>query len=145
MRLKRKMGNRRGEGLSTCSVEGCERNCVGRRLCSMHYQRWRSTGEIGEADPIVRRGANAPRWVNGRYQDRRGYWRIYRPEHHGADVNGYVYEHRFVAEESLGRPLEPGEVVHHVNHDKSDNRAENLEVLTNSEHMRRHAAERAAT
>ncbi len=49
------------------------------------------------------------------------------------------HEHRQVAEESIGRPLVPGEVVHHRDGDKQNNAPENLEVLPNQgEHAKRH-------
>lgn len=40
------------------------------------------------------------------------------------------YEHRAVAARKLGRPLEEGEVVHHDNGDKRDNRSANIFVFS---------------
>ncbi len=53
-------------------------------------------------------------------------------------TNG-THVHRLVAEQILGRKLLPGEVVHHINSDKRDNRPENIMVFKNqAEHARWH-------
>lgn len=42
-------------------------------------------------------------------------------------------------EEHLGRYLTNKEIVHHINHEGLDNRIENLQLMTASEHMKLHA------
>lgn len=59
-------------------------------------------------------------------------------EHPNRTKNDYVLLHRVVMENHLGRLLNTNEVVHHKNENKKDNRIENLEVLTVSEHSRHH-------
>ena len=50
------------------------------------------------------------------------------------DGQTLYYEHRAIAAWRLGRPLRPGEVVHHVDGDKGNNHPENLQVLPSQRH-----------
>lgn len=45
------------------------------------------------------------------------------------------YFYRVLMEAHLGRPLKASEIVHHVNGDQSDDRLENLRLLTRAEHI----------
>ncbi|MFA5379442.1 MAG: HNH endonuclease [Dehalococcoidia bacterium] len=62
-----------------------------------------------------------------------GYVLIYQPEHHLSDVRGYVYEHRLVAEQKIGRPLIKGEMIHHIDGNAGNNHPDNLEVVSSHE------------
>lgn len=73
----------------------------------------------------------------GKYVDDKGYVRILRPEH-PANIKGYIYEHRALIEEYLGRYLKSWESVHHINEIKADNRLENLFLCSQQEHSAIH-------
>lgn len=93
------------------------------------------------------RGARNAAWTGGRFITSHGYVAVrVAPDHPHAwgasPTCRYAYEHILVAEATIGRALRHGEVVHHKNENKTDNRPENLEVLTASEHMREHADRR---
>lgn len=90
----------------------------------------------------ARGGQLGPRnhnWKGGRVVASNGYVLVRVGKGHPlADVRGYAYEHRLVAEEKIGRPLRDGEQVHHVDGDKTNNDPRNLDVVTLAEHRVEH-------
>lgn len=50
-----------------------------------------------------------------------------------------IDEHRFVMQNHLGRKLLQNECVHHINGNTRDNRLENLQIMTRSEHTKYHS------
>lgn len=88
------------------------------------------------------RGSHNSRWKGGRIICL-GYIQIHKPDHPNCNSLGYVLEHRLVIEEHLKRYLDKGEVVHHINNIRDDNRIENLILFTgNKEHRGWHKRKR---
>lgn len=71
-----------------------------------------------------------------------GYVCVYFPDHPKSNKDGYIMEHDLIMECLIGRHLKDDEVVHHKNKKRNDNRKENLELMTFSEHARLHMIER---
>ncbi len=121
-----------------CKIDGCSDPAESNDMCGKHDQRVRRYGDSN--------------YVTSKEQHRlacRAVW-----ENVPAKPTSYKkwlgrHEHRVVAERMLGRPLVKGEIVHHKDGNKHNNSPDNLEVMTQSEHMREHmdeliAARRAA-
>lgn len=78
-----------------------------------------------------------PCWKGGQIVDRDGYIQTWSPEHPWPR-KGYLREHIRVMEISIGRKILPTETVHHINHDRQDNRLENLSLMTRKDHSKLH-------
>jgi len=82
-------------------------------------------------------GERANNWKGGIMKMKNGYIYQRSPSHPNVTKNGYVYQHRLVMENHLKRILNKKEVVHHINGIKSDNRIENL-ILISSQSIHIH-------
>lgn len=125
----------------------CSAKCLGKS--QMRYPEGRSCVGCGEThfDPTDKycsrqcyesnRATNPlDRYHNGRpvIVDGGGYVRIYEPEHPNAFKSGRVLEHRWVMEQIVGRYLETDEHVHHIDHVRTNNDPDNLQLLSAREH-----------
>lgn len=76
-------------------------------------------------------------WKGGKSTDR-GYNLIYKPDHPQCNNRKYIRENRLIWEENNKAMLLPWIIVHHKNGIKTDNRIDNLELMTRSQHMKHH-------
>ena len=108
--------------LGRCKIEGCGKKAVGWHLCSKHYSKLKKFG-----DP---RGGYEVDGHSKQWQiNKDGYVYKFAPDSPHVGKNKILYQHRLVMAEHLGRLLRSGELVHHINGNKADNRIENLELF----------------
>lgn len=91
----------------------------------------KKTDELLFDNRSARRGEKSPTWKGGKTRSRKGYVVL----RNDGDV---IFEHRAIMEAHIGRKLTDDEVVHHINGDKTDNRLENLQLMTRGEHSTMH-------
>ena len=79
---------------------------------------------------------HSPRILNG-------YRVVYKPNHFGKPqkdtMPGFVYEHKFIMETFIGRPIAEDEVVHHKDGNRANNKIENLILLPTKIHSTLHS------
>ena len=77
-------------------------------------------------------------WNYSQIVDNNRYLYAMCPQHPKSLSTGYVYLHRLIVENYLGRILKDDEVVHHKDFNRKNNSIENLLVLSQSEHSKLH-------
>lgn len=108
------------------------------QTCKKNYQVWpynkksKYCSHPCYAKSLDLSGSKNPAWKGGRIKHGNGYWMI------SVGNKKHKLEHRLVMEKYLGRKLKKQEKIHHLNGIKTDNRLENLQLMSQSEHASLH-------
>lgn len=120
----------------TCSSRTSEMRAMRQRLGIGRKQTEIAKEKIRVAQ-LGRFGSASSGWKGGRYTEG-GYVKVKLiPSDFFlsmANKERYVLEHRLIMAQSLGRCLHRWEIIHHRNHIRSDNRLENLQLVSDDKH-----------
>jgi len=109
----------------------CKKPCSSKakRCKSCNTKQQHKLGKFG----IMPCGKKHWSWQGGKIKVN-GYIMIRSPQHPNVYGNTYFPEHRLVMEKYLNRYLTSEELVHHINGIRTDNRLENLMLVTKKTH-----------
>lgn len=114
-----------------CSIDGCNKRHDSHGYCGMHSQRFRRYGNpnhiTSEEDRVKLNRMAQPRLGKAKPH-------VY-PKFFGRHM------HRAIMEEYLGRKLNRNEIVHHKDGNKHNKHIDNLQLMTQSEHIKLHLGE----
>lgn len=115
-----------------CLLPECSSRATSFGMCGRHADQ-RKRGILDELGNRLREpysmGHGRPR-KHDKWVGQQGYVQVKAPEGHPhVRQDGSILEHRLVMEQQLGRHLEEWELVHHKDGNRSNNVAENLELL----------------
>jgi hypothetical protein len=141
-----------------CGITFLERQCHARRRSYCSNECRFSGKEYLEALSERSSGSGNAMWAGGTSMHSDGY--VYEKcVDHPYASNGYVFQHRLVVERCVREKfpaskclielggqlyLSPAYVVHHKDGDRCNNELSNLQILTNSDHIKLHNARRRA-
>lgn len=140
-----------------CAADACPRKIHARGLCEPHYRKALRDERkkpcacgCGELTNHTYKHGHHTRLFTSAEQSRRASFQTGDSQRDRGDctrtyrkVRGR-HEHRIVAAQKIGRPLRRGEIVHHINGNIRDNRPENLQVMSQGQHIEEHRAEMMA-
>jgi hypothetical protein len=121
-----------------CSIKCMGISQIGKSPNSGSFKKGSVPWNTGKKFDAIR-GEKHFNWKGGKILSVWGYFLIKTTDHPFADSDGYVREHRLVMESSIGRYLNPKEVVHHIDGNPKNNNIENLMLFANQkEHIKYH-------
>ena len=108
-----------------CKVEGCDNiyntyKGSAKGYCVMHYRRFTRNGH-----PLKKKYSGV------HFSPSTGYYYV-------SENNQKIKRSRHIMQQYLNRQLETHELVHHINGVKTDDRIENLQIVSRSEHAKIH-------
>jgi len=119
-----------------CSYECYWKNKIGKKLSEKTRKK---ISEITKGSKPNRQEKNSHKWKGGKYKDKFGYIRIYARNHPLCPTNGYMVQSHLVAEKYLKRHLTRGEVMHHIDENKSNDKPKNLYLFhSQGKHLQFH-------
>lgn len=114
-----------------CSVDSCDSQAQSNHMCEKHAQRMRRYGDVNYITPEKERVK--------RLREAQPTLRKLKPSTYPKLYGRH--EHRVVMESIIGRRLERLEIVHHIDGNKHNNYPDNLQLMSQSEHMKLHHLE----
>lgn len=108
-------------------------------MCRNCAQRLAIKAIIGKPGHPGKRWDSNHNWTGGKVKTKKGYIKVkLKPDDFFYSMTAqaaYVFEHRLIMAQHLGRCLHRWELVHHKNGIKDDNRIQNLQLVTNERHQ----------
>lgn len=101
-----------------------------------------ATSKSHKDNPRIGRAENHYNWKGGVNLNAQGYVVVYVKKTHqffpmaanSHNAGGYILQHRLVMARSLGRCLQPYEIVHHLDGNKQNNDIDNLRLTIRQKH-----------
>jgi hypothetical protein len=104
----------------------CSRRCA--KSCSVRHE------DVSHLKPFRFKKGQVPYNYKGTTEHSGGYLCEFEDGHR-------QLQHRLVVERFIGRKLKRSEVIHHIDGDKTNNSIENLQIMTQSDHIKAHQAQ----
>lgn len=145
--------------MNKCIIDGCAEECVPkRRYCRKHYlERKRAqakenydngkkhTYEINcrMCNKLMKASRKTQKFCMSCYKKLNKSMEYEDNTYENANKKKYIWKHRYLAENAIGRKLWIDEVVHHIDCDRKNNSIDNLMILSREDHAKLHSFLRA--